>query len=57
MSVIVFETKNREVIMDETGMTLIRDRRDPPCMILGKGWEQVRHHLEREEWLINEGWL
>jgi len=57
MSWIVYETKNREVIMDETGFVFIKDKRDPPCMVLGTGWDQVKHQLEREEWLIKEGWL
>lgn len=58
MSWIVFETKNREVIMDETGFVFIKDKNSPPpCMVLGTGWEQVKHQLEREEWLVKEGWL
>ena len=57
MSMIVLETKNREVIMDETGFVFIKDKNSPPCMVLGTGWDQVKHHLDREQWLIEEGWL
>lgn len=58
MSMIVFETKNREVVMNETGFVFIQDKNYPhPCVLLGTGWDQVKHQLEREEWLIEEGWL
>lgn len=58
MSWIVFETKNREVIIEDTGYVFIKDKNSPvPHMVLGVGWDQVKHQLEREEWLINEGWL
>lgn len=56
MSWIVYETKNRKMVMDETGHVFIRDK-NPPYLLLGTGWEQVKHQLEREEWLIKEGWL
>ncbi|MBQ7405285.1 MAG: hypothetical protein IJV90_02570 [Candidatus Methanomethylophilaceae archaeon] len=58
MSWIVYETKNRKMVMDETGHVFITDKNSPvPHMVLGVGWEQVKHQLEREEWLIKEGWL
>lgn len=57
MSMIVLETKNREVIMDETGFVFIKDKNSPSCMVLGTGWDQAKHHLDREQWLIEEGWL
>lgn len=58
MSDIILETKNRKVVMDGTGHVFITDKNSPPpCMVLGIGWEQVKHQLEREEWLIKEGWL
>ena len=56
MSSIVFETENRTVFIDETGLVFINDKHTP-YRLLGKGWEQVKHQLEREQWLIKEGWL
>lgn len=56
MSKIIFETKNREVIMDETGLVYITDKNSPrPHAVLGTGWDQVGRHLEMEQWLIEEG--
>lgn len=58
MSKIIFETKNREVIMDETGLVYITDKNSPrPHAVLGTGWDQVGRHLEMEQWLIEEGLL
>ena len=56
MSSIVFETANRTVFVDESGLVFINDK-NVPHRTLGKGWNQVKHQLEREEWLIKEGWL
>ena len=56
MSSIVFETKNRTVFVDETGHVFITDKHIP-YMLLGTGWDQVKYQLEREEWLVKEGWL
>lgn len=57
MSMMMFETENRKVVMDETGMVFVKDKQTCPGMVLGTGWDQVKHHLEREQWLIEEGWL
>lgn len=56
MSWIVYETKNRTVFVDESGLVFINDK-NIPHRTLGVGWDQVKHQLEREEWLIKEGWL
>ena len=56
MSKIIFETKNREVIMDETGLVYITDKNSPrPHAVLGTGWDQVGRHPEMEQRLIEEG--
>lgn len=56
MSTIVFETANRTVFVDGTGHVFINDKHDP-YRLLGRGWDQVKYELEREQWLIEEGWL
>ena len=58
MSMMIFETENREVVMDETGMVFVKDKNAHPLnSVLGKGWDQVMHHLKHEKWLMKEGWL